>query len=153
MSIDNNLLQNNGFRLTIGGTAEFPKINFFTTKAIIPTVTMDGVSTQYRNHPGFVHGETLKYESFNCTLACDERMLAYLEIFNWMKYNVDSRRLKTADITLDILNSHNNTTRSVKFTNAFPTSIGSFEIDSTSNETSYITFDVSFFYDKFEFII
>lgn len=153
MTVDNNLLQNNGFRLNVGGTAEFPKFSFFATKATIPSVTMGEVSTQYRNRPGFVHGDTLKYESFTCTLSSDERMLAYLEIFNWMKYNVTAKKLKVSDITLDILNSHNNTTRSVKFTNAFPTTIDQFELDASATETSYITFGVTFFYDEFVFIV
>jgi hypothetical protein len=153
MSVDNNLLQNNGFRLSVGGTAEFPKFSFFAIKANIPGVTMGEIATQYRNRPGFVQGETLKYESFTCTLACDERMLAYLEIFNWMKYNVTANKLKVSDITLDILNSHNNTTRTVKFTNAFPTSIDAFELDASATDTTYINFGVSFFYDEFLFIV
>lgn len=152
MSIDNNLLPNSQFRLIIGGTNEFPKMSFFATTANIPGVSLQEIGVKYRNLPGFTPGNSLTYEQLSCNLLCDEKMLAYIECFSWLKHNAkDGEGIKTTDIIVETLNSHFNTSRSFRFINAFPTTLGSLEFNS-SGEPGYASFDVSFSYDEFDVV-
>jgi hypothetical protein len=150
MSVDNSLLPNSQFRVIIGGISEFPKLSFFATTVSIPGVSTEAISTKYRNLPGFTSGNSLTYEQLNCTLLCDEKMTAYLECFNWLKHNAkDGPDIKTTDITIETLTSHFNVSQSFRFMNAFPTSLGSIEFNS-SGEPGYASFDISFSYDEFD---
>lgn len=152
MSVDNSLLANSQFRIIIGGTSEFPKLSFFATSVNLPAVSTEAISTKYRNLPGFTSGNSLTYEALNCTILCDEKMLSYIECFNWLKHNAkDGSDIKTTDIIIESLTSHFNVSRSFRFINAFPTSLGSIEFNS-STELTYANFDISFSYDEFDLV-
>ena len=152
MSVDNNLLPTNGFKVLIGGTQEYPKLNTFAVKVTLPAVTNADVSTPYKNEPGFVPSETLTYEPLSISFLCDEKMKLYDELYDWMKTNTTTNTLQTDDIIINLLTSHNNVSRKVRCTNAFPTGIGSIELDAQGAEVGYATFDISFRFDEFEFI-
>jgi hypothetical protein len=152
MSVDNNLLPTNGFKVLIGGTKEYPKLNTFAVKVTLPAVNQAGVSTQYRNEPGFVPSESLDYDPLSITFLCDEKMGLYDELYDWMRTNSLSDTFQTDDIIINLLTSHNNVSRNVRCTNAFPTGIGSVEFNAQSSEVTYATFDISFRFDEFEFI-
>jgi len=152
MSVDNNLLPTNGFKVLIGGTQKYPKLNTFAVKLTLPSVNNAEVSTQYRNEPGFVPSESLTYDPLSITFLCDEKMKVYDELYDWMKNNTTSSTLQTDDIIINLLTSHNNVSRNVRCTNAFPIGIGSIEFDAQGSEVGFATFDISFRFDDFEFI-
>lgn len=152
MSVDNNLLPTNGFKVLIGGTQEYPKLNTFGVRLTLPSVTNTDLSTPYRSQPGFIPSESLTYEPLSITFLCDEKMELYDELYDWMKTNTNTDTLQTDDIIINLLTSHNNISRKVRCTNAFPTGIGSIEFDAQGVEVGYATFDISFRFDEFEFI-
>jgi hypothetical protein len=152
MSVDNNLLPTNGFKVLIGGTQEYPKLNTFAVRLSLPGVSNADVATPYKNQPGFTPSETLTYDPLSITFLCDEKMELYDELFDWMKTNTTTETLQTDDIIINLLTSHNNVSRKVRCTNAFPTGIGSIDFDAQSVEVGYATFDISFRFDEFEFI-
>ncbi len=151
MTVENNLLQNNRFRITIGGSNDMKKTSYFMTNLTFPGLTSNAVASRYRNNPGFVPSETIEYEALQCTISCDENLSAYLEIYNWIKSNVQNKKYTTYDIVIEILNSHFNSVKSATFKNAFPTSLSSMEFDVTSGDTSFATFTASFQYDEYYF--
>jgi len=79
-------------------------------------------------------------------------MELYDELYDWMRTNSLSDTFQTDDIIINLLTSHNNVSRNVRCTNAFPTGIGAVEFDAQSAEVAYATFDISFRFDEFEFI-
>jgi hypothetical protein len=57
---------------------------------------------------------------------------------------------KTRDMSLLILDSHNNVSREVTFTNAFPTSLSTLDFDAKSTDVEYLIADASFSYSYFK---
>ena len=152
MSVDNNLLPTNGFKVLIGGTTAYPRLNTFAIGLTLPGISNADVSTSYRNEPGFTPSETLNYDALSMRFMCDEKMELYDELYGWMKANTRTTTHQTDDITINLLTSHNNITREIRCTDAFPTSIGSVDFDAQGADISFATFDVSFRFDEFIFL-
>jgi hypothetical protein len=149
--IDSNLLALTGFKLTIH-TEDFKHTQYFAVSASFPAVSLPEVTTGFRNLSGFVSGDKLAYDPLTLRVAIDERLESYREIFNWMYSNTSNNVLNVYDITLHFLTNHNNISRSVRFSNAFPTNIGGLEFNVQQTESEYAYVDVTFRYDYFEFI-
>jgi hypothetical protein len=56
------------------------------------------------------------------------------------------------DVTVIILNSHNNSCGKIRYKNAIPTQLGSIEFTSTQGDVTYISFDVTFRFTEFELV-
>lgn len=149
---DNNLLPSNAFKVLIGGSLEYPRLNLLAVGLTFPGISNAEVSSPYRNREGYVPSETLVYEPLSIRFMCDERLELYDELFGWMKANTRTNNHQVDDITINLLTSHNNISREVRCTDAFPTSISSVDFDAQSSEVTFATFDVSFRFDEFEFI-
>jgi hypothetical protein len=96
----------------------------------------------------------------------DENMNVYQEIYDWMRrlveeeYKSNTGRMYAnnaesigsfCDINVSVLTSHNNVSRTIKYVNALPTTLGDVQFAAT-NQGDYITFPVSFRFDYFELI-
>ena len=149
--IDSNLLSLTGFKLFIH-TEEFKHTQYFAVSASFPSVSLPEVTTGFRNNQGFVPGDKLAYDPLTIRVAIDEKLESYREIFNWLHSNTTNDNLIIHDITLHFLTNHNNISRSVRFTNAFPTNIGGVEFNVQQNDSEYAYVDVTFRYDYFEFV-
>ena len=55
-----------------------------------------------------------------------------------------------SDITVVAFNSHNNKSKTIKYINCVPTSVGAITFDATVGDTEVITFPVTFKIDFFE---
>jgi len=55
------------------------------------------------------------------------------------------------DISVSVLTSHNNISRTIRYTNALPTSLGDVTFAATQ-DGQYITFPASFRFDYFELV-
>ena len=66
------------------GIAQLPKVEFFTTAANLPGITMvDSIfPTPFKDIP--VMGEKLTYENLEITFIVDEFLENYKELHNWM---------------------------------------------------------------------
>ena len=132
-----NQLPLTGFKLNIGSDG-FENLQHFAVSATFPSVSVGEVIASYKNYNGYVSGEKLTYDAFALRVAVDENMNVYEEIYSWMLHNTQQDKLLTHDITLNFLSSHNNISKSVLFTNAFPTNIGGIELNVQSNTYNII---------------
>lgn len=113
---------------------------------------MGEISTPFRSKQSYTAGERLQYATFDMKFIVSENMENYIELYNWMKNNSEEDSYKTADIILHILSSNNNTTRKVRFLDAFPVNMGSIDFHTQNTDVEYISIDASFRYTLFEFM-
>jgi hypothetical protein len=147
-----NLLSLTGFKLIIGDTNDFKLSEFFAVSASFPNVSLGEASTSFRNRQGFVPDDVLNYEPLTIRIAVDDKLLSYNEIYNWMFHNTREDNLKSHDMILHFMTGHNTVSRKVKFVSAFPTSLSGIEFNVQNTDVDYAYVDVTFRYDRFEFI-
>jgi hypothetical protein len=150
------------FRVTIDAS-EFANLQFFCTTATVPSLTQSEVLQGYKNKNAYFPGDTIEYSTLEVTFIVDEELKNYIEMYNWLKtdagYNTENTKtgptthqVKFKDITLSILTSKNTINKQVKFSDAFPTSLGELQFTTQDTAVEYITCTVSFRYNRFEFI-
>lgn len=145
-----NMLAPGGFKVTIN-SAEYANLQFFCTNATLPGVSQGEVQQNYRDNNAYFPGSNIEYDTFTVSFIVDEEMKNYIEIFNWIKDNkTTDPRFK--DITLSVLTNKNTTNKQVLFHDAFPISLGELSFTTQDTAVEYITCDVSFRYNIFEFI-
>lgn len=146
-----NLLSPTGFRVTIE-SPRFANFEYFLTSVNLPTVTLPGVESTYRNFQGFVTGDKLDYDEIAAEFAIDEDMKNYEELYEWLKDNAKDPTLHRHDIILSILSSHNNVNRQFRFVNAMPISIEGVEFSTQNTDIQYLKSRVTLRYDYFTII-
>ena len=150
------------FKVTID-SSEFSNLQFFCINANLPSLTSSEVLTSFKNRNAYMPGDTLEYGTFDVTFIVDEEMKNYIEMQTWIKKNADhnvlettantfSHKEKVKDITLSIQTNKNTINKQIKFTDAFPTSIGDLSFTTQDTSVEYLTCAVSFRYNRFEFI-
>lgn len=144
-----------GFRLAID-SIRYPNAEFTVQTASIPEITVDAATyaTPQRNIE--VAGDKITYAPFSCSFIIDENLENYYEIHDWLIGLViepdDKNIRKTRDMTLLILNSHNNVSREVQFADAYPTSLSTLDFDAKLTSVDYLTAEVSFNYSYFKLV-
>ena len=157
-----NMMGPGNFKVTID-SSEFSNLQFFCINANLPTLTASEVLTSFKNRNAYMPGDTLEYGTFDVTFIVDEEMKNYIEMQTWIKKNADHNVLETntnkfgheekvKDITLSIQTNKNTINKQIKFTDAFPTSIGELSFTTQDTSVEYLTCAVSFRYNRFEFI-
>ena len=157
-----NYLQPTSYKIVID-RKNYPNLEYFCQSFTHPGMIVNPTEVPFRKITGvpFV-GNSLTFNELNATIILDEDMTAYNEMYSWMRRIVDepSRRAldKTddqpptySDITLSILSSHNNQTKSVRYLECLPVSLGDISFESTSSGTEFVTFTVAFRFTYFEF--
>lgn len=144
------------FRMALDKT-KFPNVEYTIQTVVLPDVSVNPATLQspYRGIP--MTGDKVDYGELQISFLIDEDMQNYQEIYDWLigeATQTDDRRenKKTRDLTLTILSSHNNITRSIKFVEAFPTTLSSLPFDLTITDVQYLTAVVSFQYSYFKLI-
>ena len=146
-----NLLSLTGFKLQISGR-DYENTEYFVVSAALPSINLPEIELSYRNLHGFLPGDKIQYDPISIRIAIDEELKVYDELYKWVSTNAKSKTLDVREISLHFLTSHNNISRSMRFVNAFPTSIGSVEFNTQTADVEYAYIDVSFRYDYFEFV-
>ena len=59
---------------------------------------------------------------------------------------------KFRDMTLQVMTSHSNVAKEIKFVNAFPVNLSSLPFDTTITDTNYLVASVTFEYHYFRFL-
>jgi len=158
-----NLLQPNLFRLVVN-RGDFPNLEFFAQSITHPSVDAPATEMNYSrvSRIGFL-ADKLSYGELNAQIILDENMNSYVEMNNWISRMVeedaqplsrDMQRISNlppliADISVIVLNSHNNKSRNIKYIDCFPVSLGPIDFTSQTTET-YITYTVTFKFTSFE---
>jgi len=156
-----NYLQPSAFKLTID-RKHYANLEFFAQTVLHPNLQMNPVEVPFKRISSVPFaGDKLTFAELTCMIIVDENLNSYTEMFNWMTRLVEtnetipSNRLAdkpatTADLTLSILSSHNNVTRTIKYLDCLPISLGDMTLESTSGDVQYITFPATFRFSSFE---
>ena len=165
--LNDNGLKQSGFMFTI---ERYPDIAFPVQSVTVPSISMGTALQQSRQAVIKYPGEKVNYPSLECSFMIDKSLTNYMALFNWLRQNAspemptdfatlqalssvtnpnDYDGGKFSELTLIILNNLNNPVVSFNFHDAFPISIGSFELSTTIDGTEYIhctcTFDYTYY--------
>lgn len=159
---DTNYLQPSGFKVTIS-KSRFPYLAFFAQTIQHPSMEINSTDLGYKRMSSIPFiGDAIEFGTVTMEVILDEKMQVYNEIYNWLQNMVESKHklfsISTdtelsdyCDIRVNILNSANNSSREIKYVNAFPVTLGDIQLASTNDET-YITVPMSFRFDYFDFL-
>lgn len=140
-----------------------PNVQFFVQGANIPGLNIDTTiqATPFAsiNRPS----NKLSYDELLITVAIDENLVCYKEIYNWMSglappndftqyQELEKAGGQFSDASLIVLNSKGNATIEFKFTDLFPVSISSIQMSTTNSTTEYVTITIGFRYTTFEIV-
>lgn len=152
-----------GFKVALD-RRNYPNVQFFAQQVLHPSMDMTTTEVPYRRVGTIVTpGDTLSFGSVTMDILMDENMNVYQEIYDWMRRLVEQQHKSNTgrmfsgeddlssycDITVSVLTSHNNISRTIKYTNALPTSLGDITFAATQ-DGQYITFPATFRFDYFE---
>ena len=156
-----NYLQPTSFKIAID-RKNYPNLEFFCQSFVHPGMIMNAVEVPYQKITGvpFI-GDKLTFNELQANIILDENLKAYDEMYSWMRRNLDidhvsptqrtaSQPPAMADITLSILSSHNNTTKTVRYIDSIPVSLTDIQFETTTGGESFITFGASFRFSYFE---
>lgn len=151
-----NFLSTIGFRMVV---SRLPATSFYIQRATIPGVSVGGIDVPTPFRQNRVHGDHLMHDEFSVTVRVDEEMKVYKEMYDWIsKIAISSsfdqyKTLKESDqkiysdITLVVMNSRQNPAIEITMIDAFPLSISSINLDTTSTDEEFATLDITFRYN------
>lgn len=140
-----------------------PNVEFYTQRATIPSISNTPVLQANPLHNIYTNSDRLEFGDLDVSFIIDENMYNYNEIFEWMKGfgtpNSSDQYAKlekseeglVSDISLIVQNSSRNGNILFTFTNCFPTSLSSVNLDVTSSDIIYPEATVTFRYDHMKF--
>lgn len=164
-----NPLQNNGFLFSI---QKLPEVTFFCQNVTLPELSLPatGTTTPLVNIP--FPGDKLDFSQLTVSFLIDSEMKNYVAVHDWLiglgfpenhtQYaNFINSRTNTlnrtpslaavSDATLNILGASSKTVRSIRFIGAFPTSLQSLQLETTNQDTRYLTANATFAYSYYTF--
>jgi hypothetical protein len=159
-----NLLQPTQFKLIID-RKNFSNLEYFCQSIQLPSMDVPAAELPYSRLSTMpIAGDKLNFGTLECMVIVDENLNAYKEMFEWLQRIVQTNQASgldraraestlpatNADITVSILSSHNNTTRTIRYIDCIPTAIGSLPMESTTGDTTIIALPVSFRFSYFE---
>jgi hypothetical protein len=140
-----NFLSPLNFKVVVG---KIPNVEYFCIGATIPAIQLTPANYSTPGRTLHMYSDKLNFEELSLQVVVDENLENYKEMLDWTKeivYNSDKEPLeKSSDITVMILSSHNNTVRKIRFTDAWPTSIGDLTFSSAQTEVEYVTSTMTF---------
>ena len=174
LTSNHNFLSPIEFKLVLD---RLPNVEFFVKSANVPGIT-SGSTTRPSpfkaiNEPG----DKLVYDDFTVSIICDEDMVAFREVSDWLvaltspenfaQYaSLNPKTFGSGGATLNnlgdgvksdgsliILNSNKNANVTVKFKDMFPISVGSIQLDTSGSDVTPPTFDITFKYGKYDIVV
>ena len=157
-----NYLQPTGFKVIIDRT-RYPNLEYFVQSVSHPGASLTPIELPVRRITSVpLAGDKMTFSEVGFDIIVDENMTSYKEMYDWMTRIVnegqvsagerDTKKPTYADITLSVLSSHNNTAQKIRYLDCVPTGLGAIEFQSTSGDTTYVTFNASFRFSQFEII-
>jgi len=166
-------LKPNGFKFLIHN---LPSVSFFCQSANIPDVSMGSPQVATPLVDYYQPGDKLSYGELTIRFLIQENMNNYNEIYEWLiglgfpeshkQYTVfsnsQSYRFPTinptkqkalgnfSDASLFILDSNNNTIKTIVFQDAFPVALSGLEFEVSSGSTEYFQGVASFRYRQYK---
>jgi hypothetical protein len=162
-----NFLSPIGFKFSL---AKYPKVDFFTSSANIPEISLaTAIQPSYLKNID-IPGEKLTYGDLRLSFIVDENLENYSSVHNWLtgigfpestsQYkelttNEDDIRdpnLVFSDGSLHILNSNFRDIAIIKFKDLYPVSLSSLTFDAKEQDYSYFTADATFKYTVYNIL-
>lgn len=150
LTTNKNYLAPVSFQVTID-RSQFANLEYFCNKFSLPSIDASPVELGFRGYKAKLPADRPNYPEFTIGFVVSENMDNYLEIYNWIENNAYTENPILSDVILNVLSSHGNVNRQIRFLDCFPINLGSLEFDS-SVEVNYFLSDASFAYTKFEII-
>lgn len=151
VTTNKNFLQPTGFKVVIN--KEQSNIEYFAQSVTHPGSSVNAVEVGIPKLSQLpLLGDKITFSELSINLIIDEDMSGYKEMQTWMEDSIENYEGIEADITLVILTSHNNKNIEIRYKNCIPTNIGAFDLNSTSGDITYLTFDATFRFSHFEII-
>jgi hypothetical protein len=156
-----NFLQPTAFSLSID-RKNFTNLQFFCQAVLHPALNMNAAEVPYKRISSVPFaGDKLTFTELTAIIIVDENLNSYTEMYNWMQRIVQNSERSSldrtstepptyCDMTINILSSHNNVTRRIKYLDCIPTSLGDMTLESTSGDVQFITFPATFRFSTFE---
>jgi len=150
-----------------------PNVEFFVQSATIPGINSGVTNRDTPFKTIFEPGDKLSYEEFTLNVICDEDMVAFKEVSDWIvaltapddftqyadlnprTYGKGGEPVNSqgdgvkSDGTLIVMNSNKNSNLTIQFFDMFPISVGSVELNTSNTDLTPPTFDVTFKYNKY----
>jgi hypothetical protein len=142
-----------------------PHVNFFIQTIVIPGISLPSVDTPNPFVKLPYAGDHLSYDELSFSFKVDEDLQNYLEIHNWLRYEgklyfEEYKELAAAprytgeglksDISVSLLTSNRQANYEVVFKDAFPISLSSITLSTTTPDINYIEASASFRYLYFD---
>lgn len=156
-----NYLQPSAFKVSID-RKHYANLEFFCQTVLHPALSLNAIEVPYKRISSVPFaGDKLTYTELTLIIIVDENLNSYTEMYNWMNRIVQSDEKPPSDretakpptysdITVSILSSHNNKTRTIRYLDCIPVSLGDMPLESTSGDVQYITFPATFRFSTFE---
>ena len=146
-----NLLSPTGFKMVFT-KPELKGLEFYLQSVDLPTVSVGEANLPTPKLNIMRGGDKLMYDPFTASVLCDEKMDNFAAIYKWLNdtVNTDSPYDLVCDVSLIVLNSNNNATRTVTFKNCYPNSMSGIAFDVGQTEVQYASFTVTFRYDYYD---
>jgi hypothetical protein len=154
-----NYLQPNLFKLVVD-RKNYPNLEFFAQSVSHPSVDASPAEVPFRRVTRVsMPADKLSYGEMTANIILDENMNSYIEMHNWVSRMVEENYAGPldrnanlppieADVTVQILTSHNNIARKITYLDAMPISIGNIELEAQNSE-GFITYPVTFRFTYF----
>lgn len=150
---DTNFLTPSSFKVAFGRN-EMKGLEFYLQSVELPTLAIGEATYRSPTQDVYVPGDTVIYDPFTINILCDEGMSNYAAVAAWMKSLVNGKYDKSlySDVSLIVLNSSNNPTKTVVFHDAFPTTMSGTSFETSRTSIDYVSFNVTFRYSYFEIL-
>ncbi len=150
LTTNKNFLSPVGFQFVIN-REKYGNVEYFCTAVTLPNIDITEVALPYRGSNHGVAGDRLNFSPLSITFNVTEDMENYIEMFNWMHDSIkQADTSETAE--LQILNSHNNIAKTIRFNGIFPTSLDSLEFNTQNDSIEYLQVSATFKYTNFEIL-
>lgn len=165
-----NPLQNNGFMFNI---LKYPEIQFFCQEVNLPEISLPPAIFQNPFVKIPVPGDKIDFGDLQITFMINENMDNYKAIYDWLvglgfpesndqyknfiqsKTNALAPNDSTAsssDAILQILGSNNTPVKTIQFVDVIPTALSSLQLQTVTQDTTYIMGQATFAYTSFKLI-
>lgn len=151
-----NSLITSEFGLTL---SRLPKLPFAVHSFTHPGLNLGIIDQPTPFGPVPRHGDKLDKNDLQVSFIIDETMGGYVEIVKWMKLISNSGKFVYdeakdqglySDATLTCFNSKKNPTVNIFYKNIFPISLGDVNFTSKTQDTEYLTCEVTFKIQSFD---
>lgn len=150
-----NYLAPTGFKLQIDGLT-YPNTEYNVQTVSLPEISVPGAAVNLQRRNIAMTADKVNYGNLTVVFLVDENLQNYKEMHDWMLAivnNEDARQDgKVRDLTLTILNSHNNVNKQIQFIDAFPIDVSALPFDLTSTDVTYLQATITFQYSYFKIL-